>query len=237
MNPRPVLTIAGREIRSMLASPVAYVVAALASAVFGLFFTSEISGLTEARLDGWFESSSTILLFLAPALAMRSLAEEHRSGSLDVLRAGPVTDLSIVVGKFLGLAAVYLGVLATTLPAPLLLDRWAGTEAGSLLSGYLGLVLLGFASLAIALLASAMTSHQAVAAMLGFVFLLLAWLLQGLGDVFAGSVATVLVRLGSTTHLTSFTRGLIRLEDVVYYLSAIVIGLALAARVTESRRW
>ena len=221
----------------MLSSPVAYVVTALSSAVFGLFFASEISGLTEARLDGWFESSGAILLFLAPALAMRSLAEEHRSGSLDVLRAGPVTDLTVVIGKFLGLATIYLGVLATTLPAPLLLDRWGGIEIGSLFSGYLGLVLLGFASLAIALLASAMSSHQAVAAMLGFVFLLLAWLLQGLGDVFAGSVATLLVRLGSTTHLTSFSRGLVRLEDVTYYVSAIIIGLLLAARVTESRRW
>ena len=231
------LTIAGREARSLLSSPVAHVAAALALAVFGLFFTAELSDLTQARLDGWFESAAVVLLFLAPVLAMRSLAEEHRSGSLDVLRAGPVADLTIVVGKFLGLAAVYVLILVATLPAPLLVERWAGTDEGPLLTGYLGLLLLGLASLGVALLASAVSSHQAVAAVVGFVALVLLWMLRGLSDVFAGTTADVLAALGTTSYLAPLNRGLLRLDAVVYYLSLAFVTVLLAARVVEARRW
>jgi ABC-2 type transport system permease protein len=234
---RTLLTIAAREARSLLSSPVAYVAAALAVAIFGLFFTAELSDLTQARLDGWFESSAIVLLFLAPVLAMRSLAEEQRSGSLDVLRAGPIADLTIVVGKFLGLASVYVLILVATLPAPLLVERWAGTEEGPLLTGYLGLLLLGLASLGVGLLASACSSHQAVAAVIGFVALVVLWMLQGLSDVFAGTTSDVLAALGTTSYLAPLNRGLLRLDGVVYYVSVAFVTVLLAARVVEARRW
>ena len=229
--------IAGREVRALAASAVAHVTAALGLAMMGLFYTAELSDLTEARLEGWFESASVVLLFLAPALAMRSLAEERRSGSLDVLLAGPVSEPAVVAGKFLGLAAVYTGILVATLPAPFLLTRWGDPDLGPVLTGYLGLLLLGLASLAVALLASALSPHQAVAAVTGFVLLLLLWLLEGLSGVFAGTASDVLARLGSTTYLPPFRRGLLRLDGVVYYASVAALGLLGATRAMEARRW
>lgn len=232
---RSVLTIAGREARSLAASSVAHVTAALVLAVWGLFFTSELAGTTQARLDGWFESSAVLLLILAPALAMRSVAEERRSGSIDVLLAGPTSPTELVLGKFAGLAAVYTAVLALTLPGLVLLTRWGDPDPGPVLTGYLGLFLLGLASLAVALLASALSPHQAVAAVSGFVLLLVLWLLAGVSTSFAGTVAEVVSASGTTTHLEPFYRGLIRLDGVVYFAGVTTAGL-LGAAVAVGRR-
>lgn len=232
-----VLTIAWREARSLAASSVAHVAAALVLALFGVFLSSELSTLTEARLDGWFQSSAVLLLVLAPALAMRSLAEERRSGSIDVVLAGPVDETRLVLGKYLGLVGVLLAVLAATLPAVVVVSLWGDPDPGPILTGYLGLALLGAASLAVALLASALSSHQAVAAVVGFVLLLVLWLLAGIGSSFGGSVERVLTRLGTTTHLEPFARGLVPLDAVTYFAGVVVLALAAAAGVLGARRW
>ena len=233
---RQLSTIAWREMRALAASSVAHVTAALALAMWGVFLVADLSDLTEARLDGWFESSAVVLLFLAPALAMRSIAEERRSGSLDVLQAGPVSDPVLVAGKFAGLAGVYACILAATVPGVLLVVAWGDPDPGPLLAGYLGLLLLGLASLAVALLASALSPHQAVAAVTGFVLLLGLWILEGLSASFAGSASDALARLGSTSYLPPFRQGLLRLEGVVYFASVVVLALLGATRAVEARR-
>jgi ABC-2 type transport system permease protein len=225
VSARLVLTIAGREARSLAASAVAQVAAALTLAVSGLLFVSQLSSLTQARLDGWFADAAVLLLFLTPVLAMRSIAEERRSGSLDVLLAGPVSRGALVAGKFLGIFTVYVVILAGTLLAPIIVAVWGDPDAGLLLGGYLGLLLLGAASIAIALLASALSPHQAIAAVTGFVLLLTLWLLHGLSDSFAGTASHVIDRFGSTTYLPDFNRGLLRLEGVVYYVSVTTFAL------------
>jgi ABC-2 type transport system permease protein len=229
-------TIAWREARSLAASAVAQVAAALTLVVTGLVFVSQLSDLTQARLDGWFTDAAVVLLFLAPVLAMRSIAEERRSGSLDVLLAGPVSRTSVVVGKFLGIVAVYLVILAATLSAPLLMAIWGNPDPGVVLTGYLGLALLGMASIAVALVASTLSPHQAIAAVAGFVLLLALWLLHGLSDSFAGTAGHVVDRFGTTTYLADFNRGLLRLEGVVYYLSVTVFALVTATQLLVLQR-
>lgn len=234
---RTVFTIAGKEARSLAASSVAHVSAALVLAVLGLLFRSELSTLTEARLDGWFESGAVLLLVLAPVLTMRSIAEERRSGSVDVVLAGPVGETPLVLGKFLGLAAVYVVILALTLPAVVLLSRWGDPDLGPVLTGYAGLLLLGLASLAVGVLASALSPHQAVAAVTAFVVLLVLWLLAGISTSFSGSAERVLHELGTTTHLGPFVRGLVPLEAVVYFASVVVVSLGGAVAALGARRW
>ena len=233
---RPTFTIAWREARSLAASAVAQVAAALTLVVTGLVFVSQLSDLTQARLDGWFTDAAVVLLFLAPVLAMRSIAEERRSGSLDVLLAGPVSRTSVVIGKFVGIFAVYLVILATTLSAPLLMAIWGNPDPGLVLTGYLGLALLGAASIAVALLASTLSPHQAIAAVVGFVLLVALWFLHGLSDSFAGTAGHVVDRLGTTTYLPDFNRGLLRLEGVVYYLSVTVFSLVAATQLLVVQR-
>jgi ABC-2 type transport system permease protein len=231
-----VLTIAWREARSLAASAVAQVAAALTLVVTGLVFVSQLSSLTQARLDGWFTDAAVVLLFLAPVLAMRSIAEERRSGSLDVLLAGPVSRTSVIVGKFLGIVGVYLVILAATCTAPLLMAIWGDPDPGLVLTGYFGLALLGAASIAVALLASTLSPHQAIAAVAGFVLLLALWLLHGLSDSFAGTAGHVVDRFGTTTYLADFNRGLLRLEGVVYYLSVTLFSLVAATQVLVLQR-
>lgn len=230
-----VLGIAGREARALFHSAVATIVLALSLAVTGLLFVSDLSNITEARLDGWFETSATIMLFLPPLLAMRSLAEDRRAKNLDVLLAGPTSETQVVVGKFVGLAASLVAFLAATAPAPVLVAAWGDPDPGLIVSGYLGLLLLGLASLAVSLFASALTRSQVVAAAGGFIALLLLWLLEGIGGVFTGPMADVISHLGSTAHLPAFWRGLLRAEDVAYYLSVVAISLMAAVRALQFR--
>jgi ABC-2 type transport system permease protein len=231
-----VFTIAWRESRSLAASAVAQVAAALTLVVTGLVFVSQLSDLTQARLDGWFADAAVVLLFLAPVLAMRSIAEERRSGSLDVLLAGPVSRTAVVVGKFLGIVAVFLVILLATLTAPVLMAVWGDPDLGLVFTGYLGLALLGTASIAVALLASTFSPHQAIAAVVGFVFLLALWLLHGLSDSFAGTAGHTVDRFGTTTYLADFNRGLLRLEGVVYYGSVTVFALVAATQLLLLQR-
>jgi ABC-2 type transport system permease protein len=229
--------VAGRELRSLAVSPLAYAVGALYLAVSGLLFTSGLPGLTQARVDDWMSSATTLTLFLAPVVGMRAIAEERRSGTLEVLLSGPVTDAGVVLGKFAGLLAYWTALLGATLAYPALLSRWGSPDWGPIISGYLGLWLLGTACFAVSLLASALTRHQVVAAVCGFVVLLLLWVLDTIGSTFGGATERVLTQLALSGHVQPFLQGLVRAQDAVYYVSVATVSVFLAARALESRRW
>lgn len=230
------LTIAWRELRSFAVSPFAYVVAALYFAISGLFFVSELPSLTEARLDGWMGHAALLTVFVAPLLSMRALAEERRSGSLEVLLSSPVSDGAVVVGKFLGLFGAFACLLGATAVYPLLLALWGRPDPGPLIAGYLGLALLGAASLGVGLLASALSRQQIVAAALSFVTLLVLWILDSVAPYLGGGEG-LLAYLATNPHVDPFVRGVVRAQDAVYYLTVVVVTQVVAARAIESRRW
>lgn len=229
--------IAGRELRSLTVSPLAYAVGALYLAVSGLLFTSGLPGLTQARIDDWMSSATTLTLFLAPVVGMRAIADERRTGTLEVLMSGPVTDTGVVLGKFAGLLAYWTALLCATLAYPALLSRWGSPDWGPIVTGYLGLWLLGAACFAVSLLASALTRHQVVAAVCGFVLLLLLWVLDSVGSAFGGSTERALTLLALSAHVQPFLQGLVRTQDAVYYVSVAAVSIFLAVRALESRRW
>lgn len=231
-----ILTIASRELRSFAVSPFAYVVAALYFALNGLLFVSELPDLTEARVDGWMRHAALLTVFVAPLLSMRVLAEERRSGSLEVLLSSPVRDFSVVLGKFLGLLGAYAVLLAATAVYPLVIARWGTPDAGPIVAGYLGLLLLGAASLGVGLLASVLSRQQIVAAVLAFVTLLSLWELDALAPHLGGA-ERVLGYLATSPHIEPFVRGLVRPQDAVYYATVAVVTVVVAAKALESRRW
>jgi len=178
-----------------------------------------------------------VLLFFIPMLTMRLFAEEKKSGTMELLLTYPVRDGEILVGKFLAAAALYVVLLALTLVYPALVAYFTRVEWGPILTGYLGLVLMGGTFLAVGLLVSSLTENQIVAGFGTFGILLLFWVI-GWGAEFAGgTLRTVLQYLSVTEHIDTFSRGLIDTKDVVYHASAIALALFLSLRSLESKRW
>ncbi|MCL6649227.1 MAG: ABC transporter permease [Chloroflexi bacterium] len=232
-----VFTIAGKELRSYFASPLAYVVTAGFLVITGIFFALSVILTSEASLRFALDNFRVILLFITPLITMRLLAEEQATGTIELVLTSPVRDWELVVGKFLGALALFGVMLGLTLYYPFLLFLYGKPDPGPIVSGYLGLVLLGAGFIALGLLTSALTKNQIVAAVLAFAVLLLLWLASPIGDVFSGPARDILHYLSALDHYSDFSRGVIDTRDVVYYLSLAVAGLFATVQVVGARRW
>jgi ABC-2 type transport system permease protein len=235
------LAIAKRELNAYFASPVAYVVTAAFLVIMGLFFSYIVVSVPAqyrtADLGPMMSSVPVILLLLAPALTMRLLSEEQRSGTIELLLTAPVSDWEVVLGKFLASLVLYLTMLAFTLYYPLVLMVFGNPDKGILLSSYLGVVLIGAAFLSIGLLASSLTQNQVVAAVISLGVILVLWLVSFLSSAFPGAPQEVISYLSVITHYDNFIKGIVSTKDVIYYLSVTATALFLAVRSLETRRW
>lgn len=184
-----------------------------------------------------FGTLAIVFLFLVPLITMRLLAEEKRSGTAELLFTYPLTDGAIILGKFLAALLVYLLLLAITVIYPLSLAPITRLDWGALASGYLGLILLGGACLALGLFASSLTENQIIAAVLAFAFLLLFWLIGWQQELGAAGWGGLFAALSLLEHFENLARGVIDTRDVIFYLSFIYFFLFLTQRQLESRRW
>ncbi len=231
--------IAKKEINSYFSSPMAYLIGAVFLVLTGVFFAQYLLATQEASMKGFFSPASFFLLLISPVITMRLIAEEQKMGTLELLLTSPVTDLHVVVGKFLASMAMIMGMLLLTLYYFVLLI-WVGSpDLGPVATGYFGLVLLAGSILSVGLLASSFTSNQIVSAVMALGILLLLWLLGNLGS-FLNSVPwakDILVYLSLSSHYSDLVNGVLDTRDVVYYVSFIVATLFLTVRSLESRRW
>lgn len=234
---RTALVIARREILAYFISPIAYMVSAVFLLIAGYLFSLILIQSQQATMEGLFFNIMVVLIFVVPLLTMRLLADEQKTGTIEILLTAPVRDWEVVLGKYLAAMGMFGVMLACTLYFPFILWRVGGTpDWGPILTGYLGLILLTSAMIAIGTLTSAVTENQIVAAVLGFGILLLLWLIEAAGNIATGS-ATVLTYLSLPAHYNDFARGAINLEDVVYYLSVTIAALFIATRMLETRRY
>jgi ABC-2 type transport system permease protein len=242
----PMLTIAKREFRSYFDSPIAYVVICLSFLALGLMFFVLRGGfwqLDRATLARLFEYAPAGLSFLVvPVVTMRLLAEERRSGTLEMLITLPVTDSDVVLGKFLGALGLVLVLVVATLAYPLAMFKWPWNlgplDLGPVTSGYLGLLLFSAASVALGLLVSALTESQAVAFFITFFVLGGLWLFGDLANVMGNSpLAAFLNYISFQARLNSFWRGLVDTRDVVFFVSVTGLALFTAFRALERRKW
>jgi ABC-2 type transport system permease protein len=234
---RNIWAIARREIASYFVSPVAYVVGALFLLISGFLFAVILGQSNEASMRGIFGNFAVIFLFIVPALTMRLLAEEQRTGTLELLLTAPVRDYELVLGKFLGVFLLLLILLAATLVYPAILVIADNPDRGPILSGYLGVILAGAAFLAIGLFASSLTQNQIIAALLAFAILLLFWLADALGNFTAGRIGDLFRFLSLTRHFDEFPRGVIDTRHVIYFLSVIAAALFFTVQSVQARRW
>jgi ABC-2 type transport system permease protein len=178
-----------------------------------------------------------IFLFVVPLITMRAYAEEKRSGTIELLMTSPITDFQIVIGKFLGAMSLYGAMLGVTLIHIALLFAYGNPEWKPILTGYLGLVLLGGCFVSVGLFFSSLTKNQIVAGMFTFVVLLLLWVIGWIGNFSGPTVERLTGYLSLTSHVDDFLRGVIDSQHVVYYLSFITFGLFLTAKAVDSERW
>jgi ABC-2 type transport system permease protein len=185
-----------------------------------------------------FGSMAIVLLLVLPLLTMRLFAEERKLRTFELLMTSPIGINEIVFGKFLGAYVIFLGLLGLTGLVPLVLSMYSSFDWNPILTGYLGLALLGALFVAAGVLASALTENQIVAAFLSFGLLLLVWLLGGLGAILGDTpLGNMFSYLSFFEHFDRLVRGLIDTKDLVYFLCGLVLLLFLAHRVVESQRW
>lgn len=239
------VTIARREFRSYFDSPLAYVVICLSFLALGLMFFMYRGGFWQvdrASLQTMFDYVPFGLSCLVvPVVTMRLVAEEKRSGTLEMLITLPVKDSDVILGKYFGALGLVLVLVLATLIYPLAMFRFpwvlGSLDSGPIMTGYLGLILFSAAATAIGLLVSALTESQAVAFFITFFVLVLLWFLGTAAETQPGTLGTVLAYVSFQSRLQGFNRGLIDTRDVIFFLSVTVIALVIAFRALERRKW
>ncbi len=256
---RHVPAIAGRELRSIFATPVAYVIftvyAVFAGFIFfaslGLFLTQlqQIQALGMLQLlEQWnlndvviapaFFTFAIVFLVLIPLLTMRAFAEERATGSIELLLTSPVSVWEIVIGKYLAVLAIVALLVALTALYPCLLLLYGNPEVLQTLAGLLALFLYGAALAALGCFVSALTRNQIIAGSVGIVAALVLLVLPAAAEGAQNeAVRSLLQYLGTSSHYEQGLRGELRSEDLVYFGAMILIFLSLGRAAIDSLRW
>lgn len=234
------LTIAKRELTSHFYSPVAYLVLGVfglgASLIFfGYFGPLQIATLRETL--GWLV---WLMVFLVPLISMRSLSEEFRSGTIEMLMTSPLSDAQVVIGKWLGSLGFFIALLSPVALMAIILAATSRPDWGPIFTGVLGLILVAALYLAIGTFASAVSESQMIAAVITiFVICLLTFLTRKL-SVTPGvpvQLREAMSYIDINNQFEVFNKGLIDLTNLVYFGSGIAFFLFITTKLLESRRW
>jgi len=250
--------IAYKEIRNYFVSPVAYVVLAGFLLLCGWFFwiyllqfSTMVSmyaqfqqpqmlaqlNLNDMVMAPLLQNMVIIFLIMMPLVTMRLFAEERALGTDELLLTSPIDTLEITLGKFLGAGLFFVVMLGCTLLYPAILMYYGDPEIGSIITGYLGILLVGLSFIALGLFTSTLTNNQSVAAVSSFVILLLFFAIGWPANTVGETAGAILSCLSLTEHLQQMIEGLVVSCDVIYFLSVIAVALFLSQRSLESLRW
>src|SRR5436309_3844606 len=256
---RNILAIVERELRAYFSSPIAYVVLTIFVFLSGIFFRSILGQVMQMALmaqmraqqtgpqpidmpgiisRGFLSTMSVILLFIMPMLTMGLFSEEKKRGTIELLLTSPVTDLQVVLGKFLAAGAFFLILLLTTWIPTGILYLYSSPASGPILTAYLGLLLYGLALVAIGLFISTLTENQIIAAVLSFGTIMVLWLVDVLANNADSTTGkAVLTYLSILNHLDDFMKGVLSTSHIIFYMSLMLVSLFLTYRSIDSLRW
>jgi ABC-2 type transport system permease protein len=247
---RNVWTIARREYKHYFISPVAYIVALLLLLIPGIFFVLVVylagqsaytsSYSTPPGTDSIMNIIAYLFLLALPALTMRLMAEEHRSGTLELLLTYPLHDWELVVGKWLGSFLFILSVIAVTLVFPLALNKLVspGIDQGLMMANYLGIILVAAAFLSIGTAISSLFNNQFAAFFATLAVLFFLWWVIGWPAAVMQNGGGIFNYLSMSSHFyNSMLNGSVALADIIYYLSLTAFGLIAGTVAVEIRRW
>jgi ABC-2 type transport system permease protein len=234
---RTTAAIMRREFKAYFNSPVAYFVIAIFLVMVGILFFIPFFSQDRVSMRDFFGLVPFLLIFFGPAITMRLISEERRSGTIELLITMPVRDMDVILGKFLAAWLLFVAALLLTLPYAFTISIFGDLDWGPVLGGYIGLVFLGGAYLALGLLASSWTENQIVAFVISL-FLSMFFLMVDRFIPFLPNVtAPVMEYLSFSAHFRNASRGMIDSRDMIFFLSFMVLALFLAFRSLEARRW
>jgi ABC-2 type transport system permease protein len=233
----PALVISRREIRTYFNSPVAYIVVTVFAGITGYLFFTQLFSEKQAELRQLFGFMPFLFMFVVPAVTMRLLADEKASGTLELLSTMPVRDWEVVLGKFLAALALVCTAIGLTLFFAITVRMLGPLDRGPAIGGYIGLVLMGGAYVAIGVMCSAFTRNSIVAFIASFGISFALYLFGRLTQFMPESLQPIVAFLSIDGHFDNIGRGVIDTRDIVYYLSVIGTCLLLATTSLESRRW
>lgn len=228
-------TLLAKETKALFTSPIAYVLIAVFLLLMGYTFTAYLFISRTATLIQSVFQASILLLLIVPVITMRLFAEERRNGTLELLLSSPVKEIEIVLAKFLASMSVIVAMLVLTLAYPITLEVFGNPDWGPVYGGYLGLLLLSGALVAIGLAISALTANQIVAATVALGVFLLMWMLDSLGSLLPDPFDIFVVNLSLTAHFTPFATGALFLSDFGFFSTLILLGLLLSVRALARR--
>jgi ABC-2 type transport system permease protein len=245
------LTIAGRELRSLFLSPLAWAILAVVQFIIAYLFLSAVDaylmvqprlaaiegapGVADLVIAPLFGNAAIILLLITPMITMRVLSEERRNRTISLLFSAPVSMTEIILGKYLGVLGFFLVLLAMIALMPLSLLAGTELDLGKLAAGLAGLTLLLAAFSAIGLFMSALTDQPTIAAISTFGLLLLLWIIDWAGKSEA-QVSGLFAYLSMLRHYETLLKGLIHSTDVAYYLLITILFLGLSIRRLDADR-
>jgi ABC-2 type transport system permease protein len=243
-----VLAIVRRELVGYFSSPLAYIVLTAFLLMQGYIFSIIVSFLnnpmTQAMTPLRLFFGGTVffwlfLLFTVPVITMRLLAEERRSGTIEVLLTSPVTEGQVVVGKFLAALIFYIVLWLPTLLYVVVLKQHSTIDIRPVLAGYLGVLLIGFLFLAVGTFTSTLTNNQLIAAIMAFAALVALFSIGLLEQLLVSSswLRDALSYMNLWTHMDDYAKGIVDSRHVVYELSVGLLFLFLATKSLEVKKW
>jgi ABC-2 type transport system permease protein len=204
----------------------------------GIFFWKEgFLEVGQATMRPFFEWTPLLFIFLLPAISMRLVSEEKRTGSLELVITMPIRDVEFVLGKLLGSFLFLLVILAVTAAYPLVLGTVGDFDSGPIIGGYIGLALLGLSYLGIGLMASCWTRNQIVAFILALLICGFLYFIDDMAGAFWESAREHVAQFSLQAHFENISKGVLDTRDVLYYLTVTAIAVTVGTYSLESRRW
>lgn len=233
--------ITKRELAAFFDSLIAYVIIIMFLGFTGFFTwinTNNVFLMGQASMQIFFQIGFWTLFFFIPALTMKMLAEENRSGTIELLSTKSISDWEIVTGKFLACLLLVVIALVCTLPYYITISQLGEIDHGAVVGGYFGLILLSAGYISIGIFASSITNNQIVAFLVALLIGIFFHLLFDImGYSFRGTIGSVLNYLSMRTHFDSLSRGVVDTRDLIYFFSVIGVGLTFAQAMLSKRNW
>jgi gliding motility-associated transport system permease protein len=252
---RNIWIILRKELRSYFVSPVAYILLVMFALIFGWFFWNMVGAfvfystasmqrgemfpmnINEQIIRQLLGNMNVVNLFFIPIITMRLFAEEKRNGTIELLATSPVRDAEVILGKWFAAVGLYAGMLLLTGLNFLFLFKYGNPDWKPMAVGYWGVMLQAAALLAVGTFISTLTKNQIIAGAATFGVCLLMFVLGWASGYETATWAQALSYMSVTTHMESFTKGVLDSKDAIYYVTVIFVGLFLTARSLESLRW
>lgn len=234
---KKVIPIFLREMSAYFFSPMAYIVISVFLLITGWIFSSEMFLANDSSLRSVFSFIPFIFLFFVPAITMRLLSEERKSGTIELLFTMPISDIEIVLGKYLAGLGLLVVSLIFTLPYAATIIFLGKPDIGMMLTGYVGLVLMGASYIAVGTFASTISGNQVISFIIAFLIIFVLWLISKFLMLVPPALVPLVQYLSIDYHFENISRGVIDTRDIVYYFSLVVFMLSLAKLSLESRKW